>query len=169
MTNGKLNAEKNILSSRLVNRISLPYNYSSTQPYCYSCNMDLVILHVTFYERPNFRYKIFMAKSWFFYVKRSLSWETEGSLCKIPFCILLYLSNKLLKLVICDWNTERFQSSFEFTLCDGASLLCIKCLESLVKRNDVAAIYINTDLPTDYTTIISWVRHELSLATRFCR
>lgn len=43
-----------------------------------------------------------------------------------------YLSKKLLKLIICDWNTERLKGSSKFTLSDGLCLLSIKSLESLV-------------------------------------
>ena len=43
-----------------------------------------------------------------------------------------YLSKKLLKLIICDWNTERLKRSSKFTLSDGLCVLCIKSLESLV-------------------------------------
>ena len=42
-----------------------------------------------------------------------------------------HLFDKFIKLALCERDTEWLKSSFEFTLSNSVSLLCIKCLEGL--------------------------------------
>ena len=86
------------------------------------------------------------------YAVKSIGSSVNSSQCAF------YLSKKLLKLIICDWNTEGFKSSSKFTLSDGVCLRCIKSLESLVikKQN------ITLDNAKDSGLMVSQLRITIS-------